>query len=696
MFYLKNSIATINTIYQRLRYWLKLSPFWLSLITIGTITLCLSNQLTIPAYAETQSDNKVNEILNEITFCQKDSDTGKFIFGYNHFAKCNQKCIEKKQENNLSNWIYVECAWTCRNDTSQNSQISNSNKVFRAKSYEACINRLLENKGFSKKDAIAACNNNQDFLFALPIYCYDYVEVPKNNSSVQTFFLNLLPECFYLDISTANVVGCVKSIVNVLLVIGIVFLFTSLGYLAAKSLLNNKGNFWLTIREKFRDLIVGIVLITLPAAIITLIDPNWQFLNFSQLASLNLNVRLKDPLGSIAETCLGDPDKAGVIYSYAFEGDKVCTGGFYDQNKCKYNIKHPTLVLYNCQVFFGISRIGGHVTGYFPLFNIEAMISDFYTFRRGEHDIDYAGPKVAIGPDGLVGIISIDRFDNTWEISTRLWNGQDYEDLNKVYTENSFLYKALVAYYKGNWIAISANQNLPGTNGQYQVTNLGPDLNNRGNRPIEWKTFAPGNITYRGQVELITDRNFTEIYLILSSGLNEYSNKVTIMKYNESLKNFEEFQVILRSCYRVSGNLDSQGKLHFTCDDAAGNLYYYTNKSGDWVSTKITDKGVSGVLRIDQKDGIHIGYMTHSRPRKPAYIYSRDGQNWTTPIIAEDLNGQKYDYVANMAGVAFYGKRPYLLVAVEDFTFGKARDNGSRRAVFIMFGAKTQEDEEEE
>jgi hypothetical protein len=25
-------------------------------------------------------------------------------------------------------------------------------------------------------------------LFALPIYCYDYVEVPKNNSPVQTFF----------------------------------------------------------------------------------------------------------------------------------------------------------------------------------------------------------------------------------------------------------------------------------------------------------------------------------------------------------------------------------------------------------------------------------------------------------------------------------------------------------------------------
>jgi len=117
MFYLKNPIATINTIYQRLQYWLKLSPFWLSLITIGTITLCLSNQLTIPAYAETQSDNRVNEILREITFCQKDGDTGKFIFGYNHFARCNQKCIQKKQENNWSNWTYVECAWTCRNDT---------------------------------------------------------------------------------------------------------------------------------------------------------------------------------------------------------------------------------------------------------------------------------------------------------------------------------------------------------------------------------------------------------------------------------------------------------------------------------------------------------------------------------------------------------------------------------------------------
>jgi len=691
MFYLKNPIATINTIYQRLQYWLKLSPFWLSLIIIGTITLCLSNQLTIPAYAETQSDNRINEILREITFCQKDGDTGEFIFGYNHFARCNQKCIQKKRENNWSNWTYVECAWTCRNDTRQNSQTS---KIFRAEGYEACINRLLENKGFSKKEAIAACNNNQDFLFALPIYCYDYVEVPKNNSPVQTFFLNLLPECFNLDISATNVVGCVKSIVNVLLVIGIVFLFTSLGYLAAKSLLNNKGNFWLTIREKLRDLIVGIVLITLPVAIITLIDPNWQFLNFSQLASLNLNVRLKDPLGSTKETCPGDPDEAGVIYSYIFEGDKVCPGKWGDP--CDYVIKHPSLVLYNCQVFFGFSRHGGHVTGYFPLFNIEAMTSDFDKFPRGGNKIDYSGPKVAIGPNGLVGIINVDKFGNEWEISTRLWNGQDYEDRNVVYTENNFLSKALVAYYKGNWIAISKNKNLPGTNGQYEVANLGPDLNNQGNRPIEWKTFAPGNITYGGYAELITNRDFTELYLIFSSGHQEYGKRVTIMKYDESLENFKEFQVIQpRFCHRPSGNLDSQGKLHFTCDDAAGNLYYYTNKSGDWVSTHITKHGVSGVLRIDQEDGIHIGYMIDNRARKPAYIYSRDGQNWTTPIIAEDLNGQKYVFVANMAGVAFHGKRPYLLVAVEDFSFGKAiKDNSnSTRTVFIMFGAKTQEDE---
>ena len=71
MFYLKNSIATISIIYQHLQYWLKLNPFWLSLVTIGTITLCLSNQLTIPTYAETQSDNRVNEILREITFFKK-------------------------------------------------------------------------------------------------------------------------------------------------------------------------------------------------------------------------------------------------------------------------------------------------------------------------------------------------------------------------------------------------------------------------------------------------------------------------------------------------------------------------------------------------------------------------------------------------------------------------------------------------
>jgi len=101
--------------------------------------------------------------------------------------------FKKKRENNWSNWTYVECAWTCRNDTRKNSQTS---KIFRAEGYEACINRLLENKGFSKKEAIAACNNNQDFLFALPIYCYDYVEVPKNNSPVQTFFFKLVTRMF--------------------------------------------------------------------------------------------------------------------------------------------------------------------------------------------------------------------------------------------------------------------------------------------------------------------------------------------------------------------------------------------------------------------------------------------------------------------------------------------------------------------
>ena len=98
MFYLKNPITTINTIYQHLQYWLKLSPFWLSLVTIGTITLYLSNQLTIPTYAETQSDNRINEILREITFCQKDGDTGKFIFGYNHFLDAIEHVFKKNEK----------------------------------------------------------------------------------------------------------------------------------------------------------------------------------------------------------------------------------------------------------------------------------------------------------------------------------------------------------------------------------------------------------------------------------------------------------------------------------------------------------------------------------------------------------------------------------------------------------------------
>jgi len=685
MFYLKNPIATINTIYQRLQYWLKLSPFWLSLIIIGTITLCLSNQLTIPAYAETQSDNRVNEILREITFCQKDGDTGEFIFGYNHFARCNQKCIQKKQENNWSNWTYVKCAWTCRNDTRQNSQIS---KIFRAEGYEACINRLLENKGFSKKEAIAACNNNQDFLFALPIYCYDYVEVPKNNSPVQTFFLNLLPECFNLDISATNVVGCVKSIVNVLLVIGIVFLFTSLGYLAAKSLLNNKGNFWLTIREKLRDLIVGIVLITLPVAIITLIDPNWQFLNFSQLASLNLNVRLKDPLGSAKETCPGDPNEAGVIYSYTFEQDKFCGGPW--GTRCEYDIKHPTLAFYNCKVFFGVSREGGHITGHFPIFDIESIKIDYDIVSRGRNKINHAGPRVAAGENG-VGIISVDLFGkDEWGFETSFWDGESetYSDrAYRIFTDDYFLFVARVAYYKGNWIAIAPIE------GEYKVANLGPDLKKKGNiNQIEWKTFESDQVTYVGHAELITNRDFTELYAIFGAR-GDNSTIITIMKYKEAANDeatgtFEKIAEINTSdtnvgvCYRPTGALDSQGNLHFTCDDTGGSLYYYTNAGGYWEKQLLTNNGVSGVLRIDEKDGIHVGFIAF-RQGGPAYMYSSDGNTWTKPIVANEIVNPKYGYTANMfGGVAIHGQNPYLLVAFEYFT------NGGGRFGLIMFGAE--------
>jgi len=484
-------------------------------------------------------------------------------------------------------------------------------------------------------------------------------------------------------------IACAKSIVNILLVLGIIFLGVSMGYLAAQSLLSGQGSFWEIIKERTRDLIVGILLIGTPVAILSLIDPRSQFLDFSNFVELSLGKNLRDPTGKADTSCEGDPGSTEVVYRYTIEDDKFCDGPW--GTPCDYDVKFPTLAFYNCKIFFGASRHGSHLTGYFPIFDVENIKIEFGEIPRGRNRIDYAGPRVAAGENG-VGIISVDSFTrNEWSIHTRFWDGESetYKDREyQIFTDDYFLSVARVAYYKGNWIAIAPIER------EYKVANLGPDLKKRGNiNQIEWKTFESDEVTYAGHAELITNRDFTELYAIFGAR-GDNSQIITIMKYKEDTNNeatgtFEKIAEINTSdtnggvCYRPSGALDSQGNLHFTCDDTGGSLYYYTNAEGSWKKQLLTNNGLNGVLRIDEKDGIHVGFITF-RPRSPAYMYSSDGNTWTRPIVANEIVNPKYGFTANMVGgVAIHGQNPYLLVAFEDWT------NGGPRVGLIMFGAET-------
>ena len=652
------------------------------LVVLIVSLLTNNSQINVWANNQPNSNNCGDNLVQLISFCQKDSDTGNFVFGYNNFEQCNQKCLAQKE--NWDNWTYVHCALACENTTSRPNL--KQDKRFRASAYNQCVDQLFESNKITRNELICACNNNERFLQTAPVRCLDFVERPQKNSQISNILLNLLPECFNLDIYAPNIVACAKSIVNILLVTGIIFLGVSLGYLAAQSLLSGQGNFWEILKEKTRDLIVGILLIGTPMAILNLIDPRSQFLDFSNFIELSLGKRLRDPTGKDDTICEGDPNSTGVVYRYTIEDDKSCDGPW--GTPCDYNIKFPTLAFYNCKIFFGASRHGSHLTGYFPIFDVENIKIEFDEVPRGRNLIDYAGPRVAAGENG-VGIISVDSFTrNEWSIHTRFWDGESetYKDREyEIFTNKYFLSVARVAYYKGNWIAIAPIEK------QYKVANLGPDLRNKGS-PIQWKTFESDQVTYAGYAELITNRDFTELYAIFGAR-GDNSKIITIMQYKETTNNeatgtFEKIAEINTSdtnvgvCHRPSGALDSQGNLHFTCDDTDGSLYYYTNAEGSWKKQLLTDNGFNGVLRIDQKDGIHAGFITY-RSWSPAYMYSSDGNTWTRPIVANEIVNPKYGFTANMiGGVALHGQNPYLLVAFEDWT------NGGPRFGLIMFGAE--------
>ena len=655
------------------------------LVVLIVCLLTNNSQINVWANNQPNSNNCGGNLVQLISFCQKDPDTGNFIFGYNNFEQCNQKCIAQKEKENWDNWIYVHCALACENTTSRPNL--KEDKRFKAGAYNQCVDQLFESNKITRNELICACNNNERFLQTAPVRCLDFVERPQKNNQVSNILLNLLPECFNLDIYAPNIVACAKSIVNILLVVGIIFLGVSLGYLAAQSLLSGQGSFWLIVKERTRDLIVGILLIGTPVAILSFIDPRSQFLDFSNFVELSLGKNLRDPTGKPSSTCDGDLGSTGIVYRYTFEQDKLC--GPWG-TPCDYNVKFPTLAFYNCKVFFGVSREGGHITGHFPIFDIESIKIDYDIVSRGRNKINHAGPRVAAGENG-VGIISVDLFGkDEWGFETSFWDGESetYSDrAYRIFTDDYFLFVARVAYYKGNWIAIAPIKR------EYKVANLGPDLKKKGNRnQIEWKTFESDEVTYKGHAELITNKDFTELYAIFGAR-GDNSTIITIMKYKEAENNtatgtFEKVAEVntrdtnVGVCYRPTGALDSQGNLHFTCDDTGGGLYYYTNAGGSWRKQLLTNNGVSGVLRIDEKDGIHVGFITF-RPSGPAYMYSSDGKTWTKPIVANEIVNPKYGFTANMiGGVALHGQNPYLLVAFEDWT------NGGPRFGLIMFGAE--------
>ncbi len=680
MFVLNPKTETTSLLSKHFQNLLKISLFgFLVLLVISFFT----NNFQVTVWANNQSNSSTcgDNLVQLIAFCQKDLETGNFIFGYNNFEQCNQNCIAKKEKENWDNLTYAYCALACENTTSRPNL--KEDKRFRASGYNQCVDQLLESNRITRNEMLCACNNNERFLQTAPVRCLDFIERPKTNNQTSSVLLNLLPECFYLDLYAPNIIACARSIVNILLVIGIILLGVSLGYLAAQSLISGKGSFWLIVKERIRDLIVGILLIGTPVAILSLIDPRSQFLDFANFVELSLGKNLKDPTGKVNETCDGDPGSTGVVYHYTFEADKLC--GEWG-TPCDYNIKYPTLAFHNCKVFVAASRYGGHLIGSFPIFDVKNIQINFDIVSRGRGKIDYEGPRVAAG-ENKVGIINVAQFGkDEWGFETRFWDteSETYSDqIYTVFTDDDFLFVARVAYYKGDWIAIAPIEK------EYKVANLGPDLNNRGNRPIQWKTFESDEVTYRGHAELITNQDFTELYAIFGAR-GDNSQIITIMKYDDSEKIFKKFAEINTSntqvgvCYRPSGALDSEGKLHFICDDVGGGLYYYTNKTGAWVQKKLTNKGVAGVIRIDQKDGIHVGYMVYQAPGGPAYMYSADGgENWTDPIIANEIVNPKYGFSANMiGGVAIQGQNPYLLVTFEDWT------NGSPRVGFIMFGAE--------
>ncbi len=176
-----------------------------------------------------------------------------------------------------------------------------------------------------------------------------------------------------------------------------------------------------------------------------------------------------------------------MVYHLVYEGDQgPCEWG----KPCQYNVKFPTVAFYDCKVFFAASRgqdFSGdqHITGYFPIFDPNNMKISLNTVQRGAHGLDYAGPKVAAGLDG-VAILSTDKFGNDYKVHSRFWDGENYkEGPTEVMSTNDFSLHSAPIAYQNTWLGVVSSGE------HFLVADLGKDLKDKNN----WKSFSSNIIS---------------------------------------------------------------------------------------------------------------------------------------------------------------------------------------------------------
>ncbi len=248
--------------------------------------------------------------LTLIKYCQiADENEGGYIFGFDQFQKCNQDCIDKKQQEGWTNFDYVECAMQCERKLSTGNSFIR--RKFDANGYNRCIRQQTVErtpKPMSRSDLVCACNQNENFLHNAPSLCFDYVEKPKKGDSTVSIMENIFPKCFSISESAQNLTDCVRSVVNTGFLVGILILLVSIAFIGIQSAFSFGGSsIWASFMEKTRDIIIGLFFIGIPVAILNLISNSFNIFNFEAIVELNLGQRLRNPLGeNDDEHCEGD------------------------------------------------------------------------------------------------------------------------------------------------------------------------------------------------------------------------------------------------------------------------------------------------------------------------------------------------------------------------------------------------------